>query len=109
MKIPCTILFIALLLVSNCGERKVAVSVPDDPKVEQAPVVPEKASIDFKPVGEMLGRSCTPCHNPGGKMYATLPFDNPEIVSSHGQSILQRIKAPEDHQLLESWLSTKTP
>ena len=84
------------------------VSVPDnEPKMEQTPVVPEKASIDFKPVGEMLGRSCTPCHNPGGKMYATMPFDNPEVVSSHGPSILQRIKAPEDHQLLEAWLSAK--
>jgi hypothetical protein len=85
------------------------VSSPDNHKVEQTLVVVEKASTDFKPVGEMLGRSCAPCHNPGGKMYATLPFDNPEIVSSHGQSILVRIKAAEDHQLLEAWLASKKP
>ena len=85
------------------------VSTPDNAKVAQTPVLVEKASSDFKPVGEMLGRSCTPCHNPGGKMYATLPFDNPEIVSSHGESILGRIKAPEDHKLLEDWLASKRP
>ena len=83
--------------------------VLDDPNVEQASVVPEKAPVDFTPVAEMLGRSCAPCHNPGGKMYVSLPFDNPEIVSSHGPSILGRIKAPEDHQLLESWLAAKKP
>ncbi len=83
--------------------------VPDEPKEEQASVVPEKASVDFAPVAQMLSRSCAPCHNPGGKMYASLPFDNPEIVSSHGPSILGRIKAPEDHQLLESWLAAKKP
>jgi hypothetical protein len=102
-------LFASVLFVSNCGERKTTVSMPDNPKVEQVPVVVEKASIDFKLVGEMLGRSCTPCHNPGGKMYAALPFDNPEIVSSHGESILGRIKAPEDHELLKAWLASKKP
>jgi hypothetical protein len=112
MRILTALLFGTLLFVSNCGERRAIVSVPENPKVEQtpaAPVVVEKTSIDFKPVGEMLGRSCTPCHNPGGKMYATLPFDNPEIVSSHGESILGRIKAPEDHELLKTWLASKKP
>jgi hypothetical protein len=109
MRILTALLFASVLFVSNCGVRKALVSRPDSPKVEQAPVVVEKSSIDFKPVGEMLGRSCTPCHNPGGKMYATLPFDNPEIVSSHGESILGRIKAPEDHKLLEAWLASKKP
>jgi hypothetical protein len=109
MRILTAFLFASVLFVSNCGERKTIVPSPDDRIVEQTPVVIEKVSTDFKPVGEMLGRSCAPCHNPGGKMYATLPFDNPEIVSSHGESILGRIKAPEDHALLEAWLASKKP
>jgi hypothetical protein len=109
MRILIAVLFVGLLFVSNCGERRAIVSVNDSPKMQQQPVVVEKRSVDFKPVGEMLGRSCAPCHNPGGKMNATLPFDNPEVVSSHGESILGRIKAPEDHQLLEEWLANKRP
>jgi hypothetical protein len=107
MRILFCIVFVALL--SNCGERKViAPPLVSSPKAEQATVVPERASEDFQPVREMLGRSCAPCHNPGGKMYATLPFDNPDIVSSHAPSILRRLKTPEDQQLLESWLAEKT-
>ncbi len=37
-------------------------------------------------------------------MYASMPFDDPSVVSSHSEGILRRIKAPEKREPLESWL-----
>ena len=38
-------------------------------------------------------------------MYGRLPFDNPDVVSSHSAGVLRRLKG-EDRQALERWLST---
>jgi len=56
-------------------------------------------------VRPMLAESCSPCHAPGGKMYERLPFDRPEVVSSHVAGIRRRLKG-ENLQTLERWLST---
>jgi uncharacterized membrane protein len=64
-----------------------------------------KSSDDFLPVKELLSQRCAPCHNPGGKMYESLPFDSPEIVKSHSAPILQRLNTIEDKQIVEQWLS----
>jgi hypothetical protein len=105
MKIHYEVLLLVLGL-SDCADQKKPVSAPAlaQERVAATEVKTEPTNA-FKPVAEMLGRSCAPCHNPGGKMYERLPFDNPETVSSHGASILGRIKSPEDHTLLETWLA----
>src|SRR5262245_18323089 len=33
---------------------------------------------------------CAPCHEPGGRMYARLPFDDPKVLSSHSEGVLRR-------------------
>ena len=38
-------------------------------------------------------------------MYASMPFDSPDVVASHSEGILRRIKAPEKREPLESWLA----
>jgi hypothetical protein len=47
-----------------------------------------------------------PCHFPGGKMYDKLPFDDPDVVASHSEGILRRIKAQEKREPLEAWLKS---
>ncbi len=59
-------------------------------------------------VRPILASRCAPCHNPGGKKYAELPFDQPDVVSSHAGGIRRRLKG-EDLQALEKWLATLPP
>lgn len=56
----------------------------------------------------LLGR-CAPCHEPGGKMYDRLPFDHPEVVASHREGVLRRVKDPDERAAIERWLSRQNP
>jgi hypothetical protein len=58
-------------------------------------------------IAPMLARNCTPCHVPGGKLYARLPFDKPEVVASHAASMLKRLNSPADKRLLEDWAASQ--
>lgn len=60
-------------------------------------------------VQSMLARRCSPCHAPGGKMYGTMPFDDPGVVRSHEDGILRRIKEPADRDPLIAWLRSPSP
>jgi hypothetical protein len=94
----------------------------DPSPVAQAPApAPSPSALDPSPpppaasgssaqfeatIKPILVASCMPCHFPGGKMYERLPFDNPDVVASHSEGILRRIKAPEKREPLEAWLKT---
>jgi hypothetical protein len=95
-----------LLLVQGCAER-IQKSASEDKKAEitPPPVQAKPAIKGFEPVKQMLSNNCSPCHNPGGKMYERLPFDNPEVVRTHSMPISGRLKKPDDKKLLEDWLS----
>jgi hypothetical protein len=91
--------------------------VPTPPPASSAPAAPASApaappvATDSRAVFDdtikpILVSSCMPCHFPGGKMYATMPFDDPQVVSSHSEGILRRIKAPEKREPLERWLQS---
>jgi len=41
-------------------------------------------------------------------MYARLPFDNPDVVSSHSPGVLRRLKG-EDRAAMEKWLASLAP
>jgi hypothetical protein len=56
-------------------------------------------------VAPVLARRCAPCHNPGGRMYASMPFDQAATVTAHSEGILKRIKDPAEHAAIESWLA----
>jgi hypothetical protein len=95
---------ISALFIASSLDYKAAVS--EQPQMtEHAPVAQAKTKYSFTPVKEILSRSCTPCHVPGGKMYGTMPFDNADVVRSHSDGILSRIKKTEDKKLIEHWLS----
>ena len=70
-----------------------------------APAEPEKSDALFlRTVRPILAERCAPCHNPGGKMYARLPFDDPKTVADHRGGIVKRIKG-EQREVLEAWLA----
>ncbi len=73
---------------------------------QTAPIVPVVSDDPFvATVRPILATRCAPCHNPGGKMYARLPFDDPKVVASHSEGVLKRLKG-EDRATMERWLAT---
>ena len=61
----------------------------------------EKFQSSVRPV---LSTRCAPCHEPGGKMYARLPFDDPKVVSANATAMLRRLKG-DDRAALERWVA----
>lgn len=41
-------------------------------------------------------------------MYARLPFDDPDVVSSHSPAVLRRLKG-DDRAAMEKWLAGLAP
>jgi hypothetical protein len=75
---------------------------------EGSPADPMPSSDVFRAqIAPLLAQKCAPCHNPGGKMYATMPFDEPKTITSHAEGVLRRIKAPEEHALIEQWIASQ--
>ena len=89
-----------------------AVFVPEPapvPEPEQpAPASPPRDELFFSAVRPILATKCAPCHNPGGQMYARLPFDDPKVLSSHSTGALRRLKG-DDRAAFENWLATVAP
>ena len=53
----------------------------------------------------ILAAHCAPCHEPGGIMYARLPFDDPHVLASHSEGALRRLKG-DDRATFESWIAS---
>ena len=73
-----------------------------------SPVPTEVPDLWASAVRPVLKEHCAPCHEPGGKMYARLPFDDPKVPSSHSAGVLRRLKG-EDKEVFERWLATLKP
>jgi hypothetical protein len=96
------------LMIQGCakGIQKSAVEkTQTQAEVIPAPAQTKPITKGFEPVKTMLSTTCSPCHNPGGKMYERLPFDDPNTVRTHSAGIAGRLDKPEDKKLLEDWLS----
>jgi hypothetical protein len=79
------------------------VAGPAAPPAEATPsVAPDLFVSSVRPV---LSRRCAPCHEPGGKMYGRLPFDDPQTITSHSEGISRRLKG-EDLEALKKWLAS---
>lgn len=98
------------VLAGGCASRatapRAAAPTPEPPAAaEPAPppsvVAPDGFQAEVRPI---LARRCTPCHEPGGKMYARLPFDDAETVRSNREGILRRLNG-DDKAALERWLA----
>lgn len=59
---------------------------------------------DVKPI---LEKRCQPCHFPGGKMHAKLPFDRPETIDKLGTKLFTRIKKDDEQAIIRAFLARK--
>ena len=85
-------------------EPSSAMAVP-----EAVPAAATSASDTFHAeIAPLLAQRCAPCHNPGGRMYERLPFDDPATVAGHPEGILKRIKDPAEHALIERWIAEQS-
>ena len=80
------------------------VAAPLPAAAPAASPTPSRALFETS-VKPILVSNCMPCHFTGGKMYATLPFDDPAVVAARYAGVLRRIKNAEQKAALESWLS----
>jgi hypothetical protein len=79
-----------------------AAPAPKDPAPAAAAETPD--ALFARTVRPILAERCAPCHNPGGQMYAKLPFDDPKTVADHRGGIVKRIKG-EERKTLDAWLA----
>jgi hypothetical protein len=59
-----------------------------------------------KSVLPILEARCRPCHFPGGKMYARLPFDCPRTARLLGTKLFTRIRSESDQAAIRIFLSS---
>jgi len=78
------------------------------PSPSPPPVPTEVPDLFAGAVRPILKAHCAPCHEPGGRLYDRLPFDDSRVVSSHSPGILRRLKG-EDRAAFEQWLATLKP
>jgi hypothetical protein len=72
------------------------------------PATASRQPVDFtRDVRPILERRCQPCHFPGGKMYARLPFDKPETVDQLGERLFSRIKKDEEQAVIRAFLARR--
>ncbi len=120
---PRTILAVTFLasatLVPRCAARRtvtapyrisavapVSTAVRDlAPPLVELQRVPDPFRTTIRPI---LSEHCGACHDPGGKMYARLPFDNPRVVASHSEGVLRRLKG-DDRDALQRWIAGLAP
>ena len=80
-----------------------AVPTPAPPEPTPSPTpVPDLFATVVRPV---VLAHCAPCHEPGGKMYARLPFDDPKVLSSHSEGVLRRLKG-DDKEAFQRWIAS---
>ena len=71
-----------------------------------SPAISRPAADPFTTtVRPILSARCGACHDPGGKMYARLPFDDSRVVGSHPEGVLRRLKGG-DRAALEKWFAS---
>ena len=70
-------------------------------------VVSDTINYQLK-IQPILQKTCSPCHFPGGKMYAKMPFDNGKTIVDHQAGILKRIKDEQQVVLIKQYIQQKT-
>jgi hypothetical protein len=80
-------------------------AVPSPTPLPALTVAPDLFAGAIRPI---LKAHCSPCHEPGGRLYDRLPFDDPRVVSAHSPGVLRRLKG-EDRAVFEQWLATLKP
>jgi hypothetical protein len=70
-----------------------------------AAAAPARVPVRFETQVRPILERCRPCHFEGGKMYARLPFDQPETVLTLGEKLFTRIHADSDQAVIRAFLA----
>ena len=125
---PRTIMAVALLAGVTMGPRCAGTRQPAAARTagsppaaltmvsEPEPAPPAETVRPSSPAGDVflatvrpiLATRCAPCHNPGGKMYARMPFDDSRVVASNSEGVLRRLNGA-DRAAMEKWLAGLAP
>jgi hypothetical protein len=72
------------------------------------PAAPPPKNVEFaRDVQPILEKRCQPCHFPGGKMHAQLPFDQAATVDKLGTRLFSRIKKDDEQAIIRAFLARK--
>ena len=67
---------------------------------------PAPRPVDFRrDIRPILDARCQPCHFPGGKMYAKMPFDRPETIVRLGTKLFTRIQDEPQRAVIRRFLA----
>jgi hypothetical protein len=110
MRLLLLLSIVTMLTAYRCQQdRNDHASLPEK-KDSVAIATLKNAHIDFKTsIQPILKLHCVPCHFPGGKMYAKMPFDTATTIIAHREGILRRIKDPSENEKLRLFIEQITP
>lgn len=112
-----SLLLVATLSIESCATRTgplarsavrdresgmTATSAPAAGPAAHPPASATAASGFEASVRPVLSGRCAPCHEPGGRMHARLPFDDPAVVAANAEAIARRLKG-DDVAALRKW------
>jgi hypothetical protein len=107
MRIEPTVALALILGTCACSPRRPLASktAPAPAPLVSGPVAEPEPPADLfqSDVKPLLLQKCSPCHAPGGQMYARMPFDDPATVREHQAGIVRRLKA--EGAVIERWLA----
>jgi hypothetical protein len=62
--------------------------------------------VDFATqIRPLLQARCQPCHFPGGRVYAAMPFDRPATIVRLGEKLFTRIKDENQRRTIREFLA----
>ena len=98
------ILFAGFLIAGISGSSGRHVITPQSKKI----IIVADTITFVQQIQPVLVKNCSPCHFPGGKMYAKLPFDVPQtIVTLKKERVLMRLKNEEEKELVKRFIEQK--
>lgn len=111
MRLTTIFLLVSLLAFTYYQRGSKKANIPDDLVMTSLQASIQKdtigSTIDFKTdIQPIFKTRCSPCHFPGGKMYAKLPFDSAQTIINHQEGILRRIKDPEEVRMIKTFIET---
>jgi len=108
-----SLLFLALIVDYHLPRSEAAAEIQaakaDDSEMSchGAPPIPETVHLtEFERDVLPIVKQCTPCHFPGGSMYARLPFDKPETIHHLGEKLFSRLKKDEEREVIRRFLAS---
>ena len=71
------------------------------------PATPPKDVQFARDVQPIMEKRCQPCHFPGGKIHAKLPFDQAATIDKLGTKLFSRIKKDDEQAVIRAFLARK--